>query len=157
MQDRVQAVVRHVVVRLAEIQSEEIQVRYDLGEVLCTLRRVMPGPARAAELSSIAKWMRVHPSALRRYARVAETIDRMEFAQLRMLRTARGTALTWSHVEHLAQQRDRERRKTLAAAVADHDLSVREVADRLRRERNANGCLPGVDGRTSNETGHDGP
>jgi|HubBroStandDraft_4_1064222.scaffolds.fasta_scaffold12294_2 hypothetical protein len=130
---RAVVVVRHIVLRLAEASVEDIKARYDLGEVVCTLRRVMPRAAAALELNAVAKSMGIHASALRRYARVTEAIGGPEFAQLLRLRTARGMSLTWSHVEHLAMVHDPARRKALAAAAADEALSVRALAQRLRR------------------------
>jgi hypothetical protein len=130
---RAVVVVRHVVLRLADAAIEDIKARYDLGEVVCTLRRIMPRGAAAVEVKSIAKVMGVHASALRRYARVTEAIDGHEFAQLLRLRTGRGMSLTWSHVEHLALVHEPVRRRALALAAVHESLSVRALAQRIRR------------------------
>jgi hypothetical protein len=122
-----------VVARLVEAAVDDMLARYDLGLVLSTLRRLAPRAVGAKELNSMAKWMGIHASALRRYARVTETIDRAEFAHLLGLRNAHGTPLTWSHVECLALEGNAARRKVLAIAIAEEDLSVRALAARLRR------------------------
>jgi hypothetical protein len=83
----------------------------------------------------LAKRLGVDPSALRRYARVSETITSREFAWLMKQRTPRGAPLTWSHVEVLARERDADRRQALALAVAAEDLSVRALATRVLKSR----------------------
>jgi hypothetical protein len=130
---RVHAVAQHLVSRLADAAVEDMRARYDLGDAFCILRRLVPRVVSAPILNSVARWMRVHPSALRRYARATETIGRPEFEHLSDLRTRRGSSLTWSHVERLALELDAPRRRELAAAIVDEDLSVRALAARLKR------------------------
>jgi hypothetical protein len=131
---RLSTIVGHVVQRLAAAAEEDLQARYDLGEVVLSLRGV--GSRSAIRL--LAEHLGSDASALRRYARVTRTIGADEFRWLVSLRTPRGVPLSWSHVELLAQDPDLERRKGLAAAVTREDLTVRQLAARLPASTRAN-------------------
>lgn len=132
---RVGAIANHIVQRLADAAVEDMRARYDFGRVLQTLRRSGRGASGAGALRRLADRLGVDPSALRRYAQVSETIPPREFASIMRLTNRRGSPLTWSHVELLARVRSPERRKLLATAIAEEDLSVRAFAARLRSQR----------------------
>jgi hypothetical protein len=137
----VNAIALHVVVRLAAAAVDDMRARYDFGKVLYALRRGAKRDAGAATLRMLAKRLGVHASALRRYARVSETIPPAEFAWLVGLRTPRGAPVTWSHVELLARETDASRRRALTTHVVTEDLSVRALAARLRRSGNSSTSL----------------
>jgi hypothetical protein len=128
---RVAAITSHIVERLATAAVQDMQARYDFGKVLHSLRRGSAGSRTAGALRVLAERLGIDASALRRYARVSETITPREFAWMMRLRTARGTPLTWSHVELLAREKEGERRQALATVVAAEDLSVRALAARM--------------------------
>jgi hypothetical protein len=132
---RIDAITTHIVQRLATAAVDDMQARYDFGRVLQSLRRNRPQLGGTGTLRLLAKRLGVDPSALRRYARVSETISSREFVWLMKQRTPRGAPLTWSHVEVLARERDPERRQALALAVATEALSVRALATRVARSR----------------------
>jgi hypothetical protein len=127
-ESRVNDVTMHIMLRLATAAADEVQARYDFGIVLLTLREAHAG--RSA-LRVLAERYRFDPSALRRYARVCSAIFPDEFTWLAGLRTCRGMPLSWSHIELLAREPSRQRRKELAIAVLEDDLSVRELSARL--------------------------
>src|SRR6516165_9153116 len=112
-----------------------MRARYDFGRVLHSLRQHRSKAGGIGALRLLSKRLGVDPSALRRYARVSETISAREFAWLMKQRTPRGAPLTWSHVELLARERDPERRRALALGVVAEDLSVRALSTRLLKER----------------------
>jgi len=135
---RIDAVTTHIVHRLASAAVDDMQARYDFGRVLQSLRRNRPQAGTtgsAGTLRLLSKRLGVDPSALRRYARVSETISAREFAWLMKQRTPRGAPLTWSHIELLARERDPERRRALALVVAAEDLSVRALSTRMLKDR----------------------
>jgi hypothetical protein len=132
---RIDAITTHIVQRLATAAVDDMKARYDFGRVLQSLRRSRPQQGGTGTLRLLAKRLGVDPSALRRYARVSETISSPEFAWLMKQRTPRGAPLTWSHVEVLARERDPERRQALALSVATEDLSVRALATRVAKAR----------------------
>ncbi len=128
---RIDAVTTHIVQRLAEAAVDDMRARYDFGRVLHSLRQNRPLAGGIGTLRLLSKRLGVDPSALRRYARVSDTISAREFAWLLKQRTPRGAPLTWSHLEILSREREPERRRTLALAAAAEDLSVRALATRL--------------------------
>ena len=128
LESRVTAITGHIVQRLATAAVDDVLARYDLGKVLVSLRH--DSPERSA-LRVLAEHMGFDPSALRRYARVSSTIQPDEFEWLTGLRMRRGMPLSWSHIELLAREHDRNRRMELAAAVVTDDLSVRALNLRL--------------------------
>jgi hypothetical protein len=132
---RLSAIALHIVQRIADAAIEDMRARYDLGRILHTLRRSERGGVGAGPLRRLAERLGLDPSVLRRYAQVSETIPPREFAALLRLTNWRGEPLTWSHIELLARVRNPERRKALATAVAEGNLSVRALAARLRAER----------------------
>lgn len=79
--------------------------------------------------------MGVDVSALRRYARVSETLRPPEFEALVSRRTTAGLALTWSHLELIARVRSRNRRQAIARLCFEESLSVRGLAAVVERER----------------------
>lgn len=132
---RVSAITSHIIRRLADAAVQDMRARYDFGRVLEMVRRSGRGEMGAGMLRRIADVLQTHTSALRRYARVSETIPPQEFAWLTRLTNERGVPLTWSHVELLARVRSAERRKQLAAAVMERNLSVRALAALVRAAR----------------------
>jgi hypothetical protein len=129
---RVDAITTHIVQRLAAAAVEDMRARYDFGRVLLSVRQ---GKRGSGTLTVLADRLGVDPSALRRYARVSDTIPAREFAWLMRLRTVVGAPLTWSHVELLARERSVERRRALATAIAEEALSVRAAGKRLLQGR----------------------
>ena len=125
---RVTAITGHIVQRLAAAAVDDVEARYDLGKVLLTLRNES---AERSALRVLAESLGFDPSALRRYARVRTTICPDEFTWLSTLRTRRGMPLSWSHIELLAREPNRQRRMELATAVVTEDLSVRALHSRL--------------------------
>jgi hypothetical protein len=132
---RIDAITTHIVHRLAAAAIDDMKARYDFGRVLQSLRSGRPQAGGTGTLRLLSRRLGVDPSALRRYARVSETISPREFTWLMRQRTPRGAPLTWSHVEVLARERDPDRRQVLAAATAAEDLSVRGLATRLLKQR----------------------
>jgi hypothetical protein len=132
LDQRVSAITSHIVRRLADATVEDMRARYDFGRVLQTLRSRGRGAAGTGILRGIADRLRVDPSALRRYAHVSEAISPLEFAWMTDLTSARGVPLTWSHVELLARVSDAERRRQLALATVEQDLSVRDLSVLVR-------------------------
>src|SRR6516165_160939 len=112
-----------------------MRARYDFGRVLHSLRQHRSKAGGIGALRLLSKRLGVDPSALRRYARVSETISSREFGWLMRQRTPRGAPLTWSHVELLSRERDPDRRHALATTTASEDLSVRALASRLNDRR----------------------
>jgi hypothetical protein len=132
---RIDAVTTHIVHRLAAAAVDDMRARYDFGRVLQSLRRSREQAGATGTMRLLSKRLGVDPSALRRYARVSETISSREFAWLMKQRTPRGATLTWSHVELLSRERDPNQRQALALAVVTEDLSVRALATRLLKRR----------------------
>jgi hypothetical protein len=133
LDERLEVITSHIVRRLADAAVEDMRARYDFGKVLQTLKRGAKDGVTGTQIRVLAERLDVDPSALRRYARVSETISAREFAWMMRLRNARGGPLTWSHVELLARVSAAERRRSLAAAIAQHELSVRDLAKRVVR------------------------
>jgi hypothetical protein len=131
--ERLEAITSHIVRRLADAAVDDMRARYDFGKVLQTLKRGTRQGVTGAQIRALAERLDVDASALRRYARVSETIPPREFAWMMRLRDARGGPLTWSHVELLARVTADERRRSLALSVAQQGLSVRELAARVVR------------------------
>jgi hypothetical protein len=127
------AVTSHIFARIAAASVDDVQARYDLGTVLLRLRRDAAGERSRPAVRALAERLGVDPSALRRYARVAETIGAEELGWLVKLRSARGMPLSWSHLDLLSRVRDAPRRRVLAEAVVAEDLTVRALTIRLRR------------------------
>jgi hypothetical protein len=132
---RIEAVTTHIVHRLAAAAVDDMRARYDFGRVLQSLRQNRSTAGGVGALRLLSRRLGVDPSALRRYARVSETITSREFVWLMKQRTPRGAPLTWSHVELLSRERDPERRQALALIAASEDLSVRALASRLNERR----------------------
>ena len=132
---RIEAVTTHIVHRLAAAAVDDMRARYDFGRVLQSLRQHRSKAGGVGALRLLSKRLGVDPSALRRYARVSETISSREFGWLMKQRTPRGAPLTWSHVELLSRERDPDRRTALATMAAAEDLSVRALASRINERR----------------------
>jgi hypothetical protein len=127
-------VVARVVLRMAQARVEEMRARYHLGGLLREARRGKLDLQAAAVVASLHSVTRIHPSALRRHARVAETMGNDEFASLTSLRGSDGLPLTWSHLELLSEVRPAARRRELAELAVCEGLSVRRLAARIRRD-----------------------
>ena len=130
---RFAAVTEHIVLRVAEAQVQEILAWYDFG---CALHYARYAEVEGLKLSSVitplAGALDLHPSALRRYARVSEAIRPGELAFLIRLRGLDGLPLRWSHLELLSDVRSAERRRELAIEACSEGLSVRKLAGRIR-------------------------
>jgi len=132
---RIEAIASHIGRRLADAAVEDMRARYDFGRVLHTLRNRGRGLEGAGALRVLAGRLAVDPSALRRFAQVSDVIPPGEFQWMMRLRSPRGAPLTWSHVELLARLRSAEKRRALATAVVEEELSVRALFQRLRSHR----------------------
>ncbi len=122
-----------VVKQLAEAVLVDLRARYALAQHIHAVRYGPLNENSAHSLSVLANRLLVHPSVLRRHARVAEAISANEFLYISQLRTQRGLPLTWSHLECLALVRTATARKQLAVAAAGNDLSVRALAALVRK------------------------
>ncbi len=131
MMPRVKAITSHIVDRLAAAAVADMQARYDFGQVLHSVQVGDPGENWLSALRAVSERLGVDESALRRYRRVSERIDAREFAWLTSLRTDRGWALKWSHIELLARVGEKSRRRDLAMQIVAEDLTVRALAARL--------------------------
>jgi hypothetical protein len=129
---RVDAIARHIVGRLAAAAEADLRGRYDVGCVAHAIRYEDDG---ATALQQLGDRLALDESALRRYARVSETLSASEFEWVVSLRTRQGLPLTWSHIELLQQVRSSPRRRDLANAAARDGCSVRELAARVRAYR----------------------
>ena len=112
-----------------------MRARYDFGRILNTVRNRGRGADGAGALRLLAKRLRVDTSALRRFAQVSDVIPPGEFQWMMRLRTPLGAPLTWSHVELLARVRTSEKRRALASAVVEEELSVRALFKRFGAHR----------------------
>ncbi len=127
------AVSEHLIRRIADARVEEMLAWYDLGYALHCARH---GPAddlnfRAA-VTVLSEALDVHPSALRRCARISEAVQPREIEFLSGLRGQDGLPLTWSHVELLSEVRAKHERREHAIETCAKGLSVRELASRIR-------------------------
>jgi DNA-binding response OmpR family regulator len=114
---------------MAEAAVAELRAQYEIGQFVHRLRYPGPGEIwRLQDLIALGQRLNLHPSALRRRARVSETMRPDEFEALASLRTPRGLPLTWSHFELLSKVRSRSRREAIARRAAVGDLGVRECA-----------------------------
>jgi DNA-binding NarL/FixJ family response regulator len=124
---------------MADAAVADLRAQYAIGQFVHCLR--YPGPDETSGLQHlVALGLRLdlHPSALRRRARVSETVRADEFEALLALRSPRGLPLKWSHFELLSAVRSRSRREATAIRILAEDLSVRECVALVRaaaRER----------------------
>jgi CheY-like chemotaxis protein len=122
-----------LVTGMADAGVADLRAQYAIGTFVHGLR--YPGATEdhsPGEFADLAQRLGLHPSALRKRARVSETIQPEEFEGLVGLRTARGLPLTWSHMEKLALVRVRSHRGAIARQIVEQDLSVRESASLVR-------------------------
>jgi hypothetical protein len=132
---RVWATAAHVAERLTTAAVDDIWARYDLGRIVHQIRYDSSGDLTARTLANLARALGMHPSALRRYARVTERIAPSELAELLELRDPHGRPLSWSHFEKLAEAPAADMRRRCAKEVIAATLSVLQVAARLRALR----------------------
>jgi hypothetical protein len=127
-----------VIRMLEDAAIEDMKARYALGQLVHQIRYHSSVAHTAPVLTNLARVVHVHVTALRRYARVTEVIGPRNFAEFISLRTREGKPLTWSHIELLAEVRGETGRQDCAAEILSENLSVRELAIRVRI-RTANG------------------
>jgi len=124
---------------MADAGVADLQAQYAIGLFVHRLRYPAPGETHGPrDLVDLATRLGMHPSALRRRARVCELIQPQEFAILASLRNSHGLPLTWSHLEQLAMVRGRSRREAVAMQIIEHELNIRQCASLVRtasRER----------------------
>ncbi|WP_394824100.1 hypothetical protein [Pendulispora albinea] len=114
---------------------DELRGRYELGQFLHRVRYDAMEDIPFDAFEGLGRIFGMHPSALRRCARVTEVFTADEFEAVLALRDARGLVVTWSHFEMLALVRGREARLRLANQIVAERLSVRDLAARIRRNR----------------------
>jgi hypothetical protein len=112
----------------SNLAVEHIRTRYDVGLLVHCVRY----SDDSHEMQTLKRILHLDPSALRRHARVAETIDGTELGTLLALRTARGMPLPWSCLEILTGVRSRVRRERLAVAAIRNGLSARDLTTLAR-------------------------
>jgi len=127
-------IVQEALRRIAGAAVDDVRARHELGVALHAVRYCETADG-ARTLQHLANQLGVDVSALRRCARVAETIDANQLTAILQLRTAKGLPLTWSHLETLSLERNIRQREALAVAAAAEDLSVRALSSRVRRKR----------------------
>jgi hypothetical protein len=115
---------------MATLILADVQARYDFGRRLHALRYAQTERV-GDSLRSVAELTLMHPSVLRRFARVAEAIHPPELEGLMALRTPRGLPMTWSHLEELTVVRNRARRHDFATTTVAEGLSVRALRRRI--------------------------
>ena len=120
--------------RIAEAILSEIEARYEIGKFVHALRYANARAAGAAPLLMLSERLHLDSSVLRRYARVTEVIRPSELRSFTSLRTPRGLPMTWSHLECLSTVRHLGRRTELTIIAATDELSVRELALRIRAD-----------------------
>jgi len=130
-------------VRIVEACLLDMAARYELGRDLFDLRYERARTEATPLFEAVSKRMGVHSSALRRWSRVSGTIPRAEFVEYLSLRTCRGSPLTWSHLELLAEVTPSRERRALATECVAEELTVRSLAARVRgcRKVTARDCL----------------
>jgi hypothetical protein len=117
---------------LASALVEELRARYNLGHVVHLVRYDRSGDFEGPlVLSSLSKALCMHPSALRRYARVSEAVAPREFDALLSLRGRHSLPLTWSHIEILAERAPAKARLAIAQDAIARNLSVRDLVAML--------------------------
>jgi hypothetical protein len=126
------AISLHIAARLTAAAEEDLRARYDIGWVAHVARYEGDG---ATALKQLRDRFALDETALRRYARVSETLSSSEFKWVVNLRTPRGLPLTWSHLELLQKVRSSPHRRVLATLAARDGWSVRELAARVRAQR----------------------
>jgi hypothetical protein len=117
--------------RLAEASVADARARYDLGCIVHTLRYDSSERFRSDTLRNLARRLATHPSALRKLARIAETIGPKELDAYLERRDSSGMPLTWSHIATLSRIRSVQVRQEWAAKALAHGLSVRQLAARI--------------------------
>jgi hypothetical protein len=125
-------VIQHFAERRAAIAARDLIWRYDVGVLAHKLRYDVSDDWRPRPLLKLSSMLDIHPDTLRYYARVAEVIAPTEFAAYVGLRNRHGMGLTWSHLEELAKCRSPEVRRRCAQQASSEELSVRELAKRIR-------------------------
>jgi hypothetical protein len=131
---RLFSVTNHVVRRIADARIQEMFAWYDLGCALhCARYAEVDDLNFASAVALLSEALEVHPSALRRYARVSEMIRPSELEFLSKLRGHDGLPLTWSHLDLLSEVRDKRERSARALETCAEGLTVRELASRIRR------------------------
>jgi hypothetical protein len=126
------AVAAHLKARRAASALADLHWRYDLGSAAHSLRY-----ARATEygpdgVEILASALNMNPATIRRYARVAETISQAEFSEHMELADQSGMPLSWCHLEELAKCRNKTLRRQCAKDAVASELSVSELALRVR-------------------------
>jgi hypothetical protein len=122
---RLAALTAHSVQRRAEAAVADLRARYDYGHVLHTARYASKNIYGHKVVDALAATLGTDASALRRQARVSETISPEEFDELVCVRLAGGLPLSWSHLEALARLRCKHRRKEIVQAIAGTTTSVK--------------------------------
>lgn len=138
LQNRVKAIARHAIARLADANVLDMSARYDLARALHEFRCGKGRLSVAQTMATVSSELGVHTSALRRWMRVAGTIPPREFGDYISYRTRSGTPLTWSHVELIAEVTPARARRAVARECVECDLSVRSLAARVRTGRGRN-------------------
>jgi hypothetical protein len=133
------AVAVHLLARMSEAAVADMQARYDLGQVVHRLRYGEECAARRDHIALLASSFDIHPSALRRMARVSESVSPGEFRYFCALRDSRGIPLTWSHLEVLSEIRYAPRRRELADLASARRLSVRELRGLVAKRKPSSG------------------
>jgi len=122
--EQLTAVALHIRARFTEVALTELCARYDLGRLMHLLRY---GEGWREHTSLLAECFGLHSSVLRRVARVSEAIDAQDFRLICSLRDPRGSPLSWSHLEVLADIRSPSRRRHVAEAACSGQLTVRQL------------------------------
>jgi hypothetical protein len=125
----------HAMQHLVAAVIEDVQARYELGQLSHQIRYDSSGELSCRTLELLARTVHVHVSSLRRYARVTEAIGPDQFTELVTLRNRNGWPLTWSHIELLAEIRDARLRRRHVEETLSSALSVRDLARRVRTGR----------------------
>jgi hypothetical protein len=128
---RLLGVTTHCLEQLRAALIAELRARYELGNVIHLVRYAPRNQYGRRALTELARHLALHVSALRRIARVTETISPQELEWILGLPSPRNLPLSWSHLELLATVRLRSERESFAALAAARDLSVRALAREL--------------------------
>jgi hypothetical protein len=141
---RVRGVVAHILQRLAMAHVSIVRARYDLGQLVHALRYSDARAFGTNAVDTLASWLGIDSSALRRWARVTEVIPPDELDGICCARTPRGMPLTWTHLEKLALERSTTRRREQAQLAIREDWSVATLASSVRRSQRPHPilCLP---------------
>jgi hypothetical protein len=127
------AIAAQIRARLSDAAVADLHARYELGQVVHQLRYGEGPVSRSGDIALLAHCFDIHASALRRIARVAESVPPAEFAYVCSLRDPCGVPLTWSHIEVLSEIRNAQRRRDIARTTSATRLSVRELRELVGR------------------------